>query len=455
VRFPSSILPLRWLAGRWFWPTLWALLLAPHFFCGPPAADFELRCGLPRITSGDEPDYLIAVHSLQRDGDLDLKNNYDAAQRGGSDGGGTLAGRTHLRHVTYWIGGVHVPWFRVFDDDRPLPGGAGYEKRPGAPAAVERLPEYPSHPAGLALVLATALWPWRDSARLESYALLLTGLVTCAAAWGFSRLARLLGADAPWARALAALAFLGTPAWHYGRTLVSEPWLLALAVLALHAALGARRGQSWRFAVGGAALGLGVWMKPPFALVAGPLLGWLAWSRRWRDLAAFAAPLAVACVGLLAYDTMLWGSPWHTPQPWRGGHPLVALLGVWIIPGKSLCFCAPILLPAALAWPRLLRAQPAPARLVLAAVLPYAALMLAWEEWHGGYGYGLRLLLPVLPLLLLAGVAWPALWREGGLRPGTRCALPALIAVSLLVNLAAVVCYGPLWADPGRWIQLR
>jgi hypothetical protein len=48
--------------------------------------------GLPTITSGDEPHYLVMLHSLLNDGDLDVSNNYDAARRGSIDVGALRAG---------------------------------------------------------------------------------------------------------------------------------------------------------------------------------------------------------------------------------------------------------------------------------------------------------------------------------------------------------------------------
>jgi hypothetical protein len=60
-----------------------AAILAPLCLSGPiPGSSRDLDFCLPRIHSGDEPHYLVTLHSLLIDGDLDVSNNYDAVHKG-------------------------------------------------------------------------------------------------------------------------------------------------------------------------------------------------------------------------------------------------------------------------------------------------------------------------------------------------------------------------------------
>ena len=45
------------------------ILLVPWITVFPVRNDGPLRVGLPRIFAGDEPHYLIALHSVSEDGD--------------------------------------------------------------------------------------------------------------------------------------------------------------------------------------------------------------------------------------------------------------------------------------------------------------------------------------------------------------------------------------------------
>ncbi len=80
----------------------------------------------------------------------------------------------------------------------------------------------------------------------------------------------------------------------------------------------------------------------------------------------------------------------------------------------------PVALVAALGWPRLLREQPEVASPALKAVVLQYALIACWTHWSGGWCYGPRPLLPILPFLLLGLAGLPRLrggllWATAGL----------------------------------------
>jgi len=443
---PSRFQPLD---GTWFMPALFALLLAPHLFFGPPNRWWTpLRFGMPRATSGDEPHYLVMLNSILRDGDLDLRNNYDSALRGSNDAGAEHSRDPIEHHVGYYIGGQYVDWRQIFDARRPWVDDGRrirFAHRPGATRLADDLPEYSIHPPGLPLILAALLWPVRQSERLESFALVISGLVTCAAAWCFRRLLLDLGAAAGWANACTMLAFLATPVWHYGRTLFGEPYLLFFGVFSYQAVLASRGREIARPLLAGIALGLGIMIKPPFALLAPSLGAFLLVGRRWRSLAFFSLPLASAVAATLAANAIYFGSPFHPPQPWRTGNFWSGLFGLYTWWDKSLFLYAPAIVVPLAAWPRFARSAGVRARVILGGFLPYASLMLLWEGWHGGYSYGPRLFIPLLPLIFAAAAAYPEASSAPAIRPWARRTVGFLVLFSFAVNAAAIVYFQGFW----------
>lgn len=424
------------LDRRWFFPVLCALLLVPQFLNTPPNRNaWVIRPGLPLITSGDEPHYLTLLHSLIEDGDFDVKNNYDEAARGGRQSGIRRAGRPQTdRHVGFYAGEVFVgqpgpPPVTPPPELLPPPGH----------------PEYSTHPPGLPLFLAAVLWPLAGSPQLESWALLTSWAVTCLGAWYFRALLEHLGAGRGRANAVTALLFLTTPAWHYSRTLFSEPYLLASVAIGYSVVLTARPSDWGRILAGGVVLGIGLLMKPPFALCAAPLGVHLLLQRRYAATAIFAAPLVTAVVATLVYQHLFFGSIWHPPQPWRSGNIWTGLRGLFLDDEHGLLIVAPAAALPLLAWPRFARTGGRPALLALAGGTAYLLLMALWLEWHGGFCYGPRLIVPVLPLLFLALAVEP--WPE---IPATRrrwltLGLGLLVACSFLINLGSVIFFRMYW----------
>ena len=443
--------PARWaapLAHPWFFPVLSMVLLLPHFFTGPPFSPWFVRAGLPWVTSGDEPHYLVMLHSVLRDGDLDLRNNYDSALRGSTEAGARFARDPLYHHAAYYPGGRFAHWYSLYNSAAPPVEREGWWRfpaRPGTPPELADQPEYSTHPPGLPLVWAALLWPWRDSTRLESYTLLLSGLVTCAAAWIFRRFMRRGGLDEGWSNLATAVTFLGTPVWHYGRTDFAEPYLLCLALLAYHLLLAVDRPGFFRASTAGAALAVGLLIKPPFALLAAPLFLLLVLRRQWGRAAVMALPLLAAAGATLVLNDRWFGSPWRPAQAWNSGNLAGGMAGFFFRWDKGLIFYAPALILALACWPRFVRTAGATAWVLLGGIVPYFLLMSLWKEWHGGYCYGPRLILPLLPLAFAALVTAPACLAARAGQATVQRLVELVILASLAMNTAAIIFFRPFW----------
>jgi hypothetical protein len=425
-------------------PVRWAvaLLLLPLLIS--PVGDLPAVGRLPMVRGGDEPHYLVMVNSLVLDGDLDLSNNYQRVHDGKLDAGRGFKGAA-LDHHTVWVReGRRLPWAEIFvvphqGWQRDANGHPVPTPRAGADTSLAQPPEYGAHPPGLALLLAPLVWPLRDSAFLEPAVLLLAVLATVLAFFLLRRLLGHLGARPFAVNVVSLLAFLGTPAWFHGRTLFCEPWLLLFAV-GSHA-LVLTGGSAW---VAGLLLGAGALMKPPFLVVAVPLAVVLVQRRAWGGLVALGLPSALSVAALLALHAHMYGSPWEAPQPFAFGHPLAGAWGLMTSLEHGILPFAPVLALALWGWGRLLRSRPAPGLLAVGvAFLLYYAVMSCWHAWDGGWCYGPRLVVPVLPFLAVGLLGVVDRVEEGNRRWTWALGLAGVLSVA--IQVVSVVLYWKTW----------
>ncbi|HSR53758.1 MAG TPA: hypothetical protein VLV83_23275 [Acidobacteriota bacterium] len=434
---------------------------------GWPLLDLGVAAvGPPWALSGDSPHYLIMVHSLTEDADLDLDDDYASAAQGGLEAGQRFRGRQLDPHAER--------------DD------------------LGRL--LPTHSPALAMLLALLSWPLAGSLWIEPWCIWLTTAAGLAClAWTAKRLnlaaSGAVGQD--WQTHPVLLLGLASPLWCYSVDLWTEPWT-ALAWMGLlffrHPAALLAAGLSgtlikYPFALVPAAMGAWAWWKgertralsllTSSALGLAAAVGWVQWLYRdfsdhfslfhsgihagfdWpfegmaglllspeNGLLFFFPVLAWAVYGIIASRAGLdasmvgRGSPGKTGQEkdprqlaqesGRGGRPnnrIGGLLGGILRSGRRKFeshFDAPAPGQAengAFPLPR-----PAEALCGLAA---YFLVHAAYEDWAGGTGFSARYLVPALPLLVLwvrtsaarsrlyqAALAYSALWSAvGGLAP--------------------------------------
>jgi len=400
--------------------------------------------GLPLVTSGDEPHYLAMVHSLLSDHDLDLANNYDRARQGSIEVGLGRIGAP-LDHQVAWYGadGRFRGWDSVYDYVRDahgqaLPPPRLPEVKPNAPHEFEGKPQYSQHPPGLATLLAVLVYPARGTRWVEHLSIVWSTLATLACALLLRELLRGLSNDRGMVNAVTLLAILGSPIWHYGRMLFCEPWLALSAVGAL--TLATRRNS---FFLAGLILAVGVQMKPPFALLAGPLFVDRVLARDAKRAALFALPLTLSVALVLCENRLFFGAALRAAQPWESGNLLTgATGGLFSLQHGLLPFC-PALLVALAGFPALFRDHRREAWLVLWMSAPYCLLMWSWYCWWGGHCYGPRLLAPIIPLLFLGALKVFEAFSQ--LSNGLRRLVIATCSVSLLISTLGALVHLAFW----------
>jgi hypothetical protein len=175
--------------------------------------------------------------------------------------------------------------------------------------------EYSWHPPGVALFLALPTYPFRGTDAVESIALVCTTLaVIIASMWFEVLIAPFVNG---WQQRLLVtmIAFLGTPIWHYGRTLFNEPYLLCFALAAYGLAL-----RYDRYFAAGVCIALGIWMKPPFALLFIPLGLRCIADKKVSALLLVALPLGVSVGLLLWMNRQIHGSAGASSTAWQWGN---------------------------------------------------------------------------------------------------------------------------------------
>jgi hypothetical protein len=382
-----------------------------------------VRAGQTGLPTGDEPHYLVIAQSLVEDGDLEVVDNYRSA------------------HYLSYYGGLLAPHVSA-------------ASRSGRPL-------YSVHSPGVPALVAPGFW-------IDGYrGAYLTIALLVAVGTGFVWIAVFTlteSAAAAWFGWMSVA--LTAPLALHGTLIYPDPVAAALlaAGLAILAATDRRRAttadsladaeQLLPWTAGQAAcLGIAVaalpWLHTRLMLPAAMLavivvlrlVGSFGRNRRFVILVlAFIVPLLVGVASWLALFKYLYGT-FNPATVYGGQFPLelsqiaVNLLALASDQEYGLVPNAPVhLLWAAGLWFLFKRNRRFAIELLIV-VVPYAVACSGFSMWWGGGSPPGRFLVPiVLPMGLLAGVAWNGLARSG------RVFAAAVLVLSILIM--AVLAFG-------------
>jgi len=249
----------------------------------------------------------------------------------------------------------------------------------------------------------------------------------------------------------------GSMAWPYVKTFYAEP---SVAFFLLASAYFIHRGKSTRmqprYLLGsGTALALAVLFRPTSAIAIPALLVYLSTcylstpstcylstpkSSLKRSL-LWLAPLAAVSLFQLLYNHIRFGHPLNFGYPEaRWDTPFVlGLYGLLFSPGKGLFVYSPLLASAVVGLRGLWKRDRGLSLLVSLLAVSFIVFYAPYRFWTGGWNWGPRFLLPIVPFLSL-GCA--PLAEEA---PGEKLVV-ALVVLGILIQLPAIV------ADHSRYL---
>jgi hypothetical protein len=250
------------------------------------------------------------------------------------------------------------------------------------------------------------------------------------------------------ALAVAGVAAIASPAWAYAKTFFSEP-VSALGLCGFfYFAVRTRSGppRLLSAACAGALLGVSVLAKLTHAvLLPGGILFLYAVARtrpareRVKLVSSALLGLAPLLALMLAYNAARFGwlgtgyeeavdATWSTPA-------LEGLTGLLFSPGRGLLVYFPAFVLCLYAAVRHRRRLPWELAFIGTSFLLLLAVHAKWSQWEGGWCWGPRFLVPVLPLL---PVALAPMFSDP-LPRWVRAGALALVAVSVLVSFSGTI----------------
>lgn len=300
------------------------------------------------------------------------------------------------------------------------------------------------------LYLAARLLPPLGNAQAAN---LLNIFVTALTAVLVMRCARQLGTGEGTATALALLFGLATMAWPYAKYLFGEPLTGLLLLAAFHELLAHRDSRSAvRLLSAGLVLAAALAVKtanaaaiPVFAVQ----LAFYEWEGGRGGTAAYlrrlvtaglvmAAPVVMAGTITLAYNWVRFGDildAGYLAIERFSGRLDQGLPGLLLSPGRGLIFYVPLvwlLLPALPAFWRRHRIE---TLVILLLAASQTLLYARWHVWFGGWCWGPRFLVPLMPFLVLALGPWlENVWQQPG-AGRMRLAVGLVAAASVAVQV--------------------
>lgn len=228
---------------------------------------------------------------------------------------------------------------------------------------------------------------------------------------------------------------LGTTFFPYSRQYFADP-LAALAILyGVRFLWRAGRSENKAAIWGGLCFGAAVFTKIDSAFLLLPVFIWILRNHK-KTAGEFLAGLIPFGVMILLYNQLNYGSAF-TPGYERQGFAspfLSGLFGLMLSPSRGLFIYAPPVMLFFMGMTAFRRKHPALFGLCAGLILVKTAILAKWFSWQGGWCWGARLFLPVIPLMMLPVFEVLENWRN--LSRNVRLAALGLMGAGLFVQIS-------------------
>ena len=204
-------------------------------------------------------------------------------------------------------------------------------------------------------------------------------------------------------------------------------------------------------------MGFAIWNRPTNLVIIAPLLLFLLLRHRRKLLwsgAAMSLPLAAMAWYSLAYWGSIRalgqgiGSPFADPtlNTGFGASLLTSIPAMLFSPGRGLFFYSPVLLFAVpmvcLCWRK---GFPPLAKYLAAGLFFHLLIFARWNVWWGGYSFGYRMLIEILPaLIFFVALAWE---RSISQKRWATAAFWVAAAVSCYIQFLGAFAYPTGWDE--------
>lgn len=139
-------------------------------------------------------------------------------------------------------------------------------------------------------------------------------------------------------------------------------------------------------------------------------------TKNWRPIISFSIPVIIAGLLSLWWNGLRYGSIWdsgYVETESFTANWLMGISGLLIGPARGIIWYSPVLLLGLLGGRWFWRQARWVLGVALSITLVYVLLYGKWYMWHGGYSWGPRFIVPLMPFLaLLIGPAWAQLVQD-------------------------------------------
>lgn len=271
-------------------------------------------------------------------------------------------------------------------------------------------------------------------------------IITAGIISGIFILGLIMGAGSKQSLIFSALVGIATPLWHYAGEYFSEP-LAGLCILwsIILILSGKQSNNKWLYAAAGVLFGISFLTKATHIILLVPyVIVLISGQSEFRNkiLKAIYFGISSFITGALypLYNFIRFGNPldtgygehvsyWTTPF-------LKGAYGLLFSNGRGLFIYAPLIILAIAGMTRAFKKNRDVTLFGISSTLLFVAFYAKWYMWEGGWCWGPRYLIPLLPVILMPAIH---LFGKENISPLMRIVKLLIIPVSFLISLSGII----------------